>query len=66
MAIYHLSLVVPGRRDLGAIRTQDHEPQLEETVILGEQKYRITGRLGLLPPKGDTVYWQLTCQAEGQ
>ncbi len=62
MTIYKLSIVVPGRRDIGGIQNTDKEPRVGDTVILGPDKYEIIDIVELMPPRGDFVYLHTVCR----
>jgi len=61
MTTYKLSLVVPGRRDIGAIRNFDKEPKIGDRVYLGQDEYEIASVVELMPPRGNFVYLHATC-----
>jgi hypothetical protein len=62
MATYKLSIVVPGRRDIGGIQNFEQEPKPGDIVVLGEAKYKIIELVELMPPRGDFVYLHAVCQ----
>lgn len=62
MTIYKLSIVVPGRRDIGGIQNLEKEPQPGDIVILGREEYRIIDLVELMPPRGQFIYLHATCE----
>ncbi|MEW5961204.1 MAG: hypothetical protein AB1801_26055 [Chloroflexota bacterium] len=62
MTTYKLSLVVPGRRDIGAIQNFEEEPRIGALVYLGKDEYEITSIVELMPPRGNFVYLHATCR----
>jgi hypothetical protein len=62
MPIYKLSIVVPGRRDVGGIQNTDYEPKIGDIVALGTDKYEITEIIELMPPRGNFVYLHTVCR----
>ncbi len=62
MTIYKLSIVVPGRRDIGGILNLEKEPKSGDTVLLGREEYKITDLVELMPPRGNFVYLHAICQ----
>jgi hypothetical protein len=62
MTIYKLSIVVPGRRDLGGIQNLEQEPKPGDTVVLGNEEYEIIELVELMPARGNFVYLHAICQ----
>ena len=62
MATYKLSIVVPGRRDIGGIQNLDEEPKPGDIVILGKEKFEIMDVAELMPPRGDFSYLHAVCR----
>ena len=62
MTIYKLSIVVPGRRDIGGILNLEKEPKSGDTVLLGREEYKIADLMELMPPRGNFVYLHAICQ----
>jgi hypothetical protein len=62
MPIYKLSIVVPGRRDIGGIQNTDHEPKIGDVVALGTDEYEIIEIVELMPPRGNFVYLHTVCR----
>ncbi|MCL4297578.1 MAG: hypothetical protein KJ077_17695 [Anaerolineae bacterium] len=62
MTVYKLSIVVPGRRDIGGILNLDKEPQPGDIVALGREEYKIADLVELMPPRGNFVYLHAICQ----
>lgn len=59
---YKVSIVVPGRRDVGGIQNLETEPKTGDYLILGEEKYKIIDVAELMPPRGDFAYLHATCR----
>jgi hypothetical protein len=59
---YKLSIVVPGRRDIGSIQNLDKEPKTGDVIVLGREEYRIMEIVELMPPRGNFVYLHAICQ----
>jgi hypothetical protein len=59
---YKLSVVVPGRRDVGGIQNLDKEPQIGDILVLGREEYEIINVVELMPPRGNFVYLHATCR----
>jgi hypothetical protein len=62
MTTYKLSIVVPGRRDIGGIQNLEKEPRPGDVVVLGNEKYEIIELVELMPPRGDFVYLHAVCR----
>jgi len=62
VTIYKLSIVVPGRRDIGGIQNLDKEPKARDIIVLGREEYRIMDIVELMPPRGNFVYLHAICQ----
>ena len=62
MPIYKLSIVVPGRRDIGGILNLDKEPKSGDTILLGREAYKIADLVELMPPRGNFVFLHAICQ----
>ena len=62
MAIYKLSIVVPGRRDVGGIQNLDTEPKPGDIIVLGKEEYEIVEVAELMPPRGDFAYLHAVCR----
>ncbi|MFN8455696.1 MAG: hypothetical protein U0401_13685 [Anaerolineae bacterium] len=62
MTIYKLSIVVPGRRDIGGIQNLEKEPQIGDILLLGREKYKVVDLMELMPPRGNFVYLHAICQ----
>lgn len=62
MTVYKLSIIVPGRRDIGGILNLDQEPKLGDIVTLGRETYKISDLVELMPPRGNFVYLHAVCQ----
>ena len=62
MTVYKLSLVVPGRRDLGGLQEFDQEPKPGDNVWLGQEKYQIVEVVELMRPRNETIFLHATCQ----
>lgn len=60
--IYRVSLVIPGRRDIGAVKNPAQEPQVGDTVVLRQEEFRIMDIVELMPPRENFIYLQATCQ----
>lgn len=61
MTTYKVSIVVPGRRDVGGIQNLEIEPKLGDILVLGKEKYKIVDVAELMPPRGDFAYLHATC-----
>jgi len=59
---YKVSIVVPGRRDVGGIQNLDREPKPGDILLLGKEKYKIVTVSELMPPRGDFAYLHATCK----
>ena len=62
MTVYKLSIVVPGRRDIGGIQNMEEEPKVGEIIQLGKESYKIMELVELMPPRGNFVYLHAVCQ----
>jgi hypothetical protein len=62
MAVYKLSIVVPGRRDIGGILNLEKEPKSGDVILLGREEYKIVDIVELMPPRGNFVYLHAICQ----
>lgn len=62
MPVYKLSIVVPGRRDIGGILNLEKEPKSDDTILLGREAYKIVDIVELMPPRGNFVYLHAICQ----
>ena len=62
MTTYKLSIVVPGRRDIGGIQNLNSEPKPGDIIILGKEEYEIVDLAELMPPRGDFAYLHATCR----
>ena len=62
MTVYKLSIVVPGRRDIGGILNLEKEPKAGDLVLLGQEEYKIADLVELMPPRGNFVYLHAVCQ----
>jgi hypothetical protein len=62
VTVYKLSIVVPGRRDIGGILNLEKEPRSGDIVVLGREKYKIFDLVELMPPRGNFVYLHAVCQ----
>jgi hypothetical protein len=62
MTIYKLSIVVPGRRDIGGIQNMEKEPKPGDMVVLGKEEYKIIDLVELMPPRGNFIYLHATCE----
>jgi hypothetical protein len=61
MAVYKVSYVIIGNDYPGTILNQDHAPQPQEIVKLGDNLYRVVEALELVPPRGEFRYFHATC-----
>jgi hypothetical protein len=66
VTIYKLSIVVPGRRDIGGILNFEQEPRSGDIVLLGREEYKIADLVELMPPRGNFVYLHAICQPVGK
>jgi len=60
--IYKLSIVVPGRRDVGGIQNLDQEPKPGDIIVLGKEEYEIVDVAELMPPRGGFAYLHAICR----
>ncbi len=60
--LYKVSVVVPGRRDIGSIQNLIQEPQVGDALVLGQEDYKIVDIVELMPPRENFIYLQATCQ----
>lgn len=63
MTVYKLSIVVPGRRDIGGILNLEKEPKSGDIVVLGREEYKIVDLVELMPPRGNFIYLHAVCQS---
>jgi hypothetical protein len=59
--IYKISYVIAGQSGSGLIRNEDHLPQPGELVRLGNDEFKITEVIELIPARGDWGYYHVTC-----
>lgn len=62
MNMYKVSIVVPGRRDVGGIQNMNKEPKPGDIIKLGTEKYEIIEVAELMPPRGDFAFLHATCK----
>jgi len=62
MATYKLSIVVPGRRDVGGIQNLDEKPEPGDIITLGKEDFEIINVAELMPPRGDFAYLHAICR----
>jgi hypothetical protein len=62
MPTYKLSIVVPGRRDVGGIQNLSKEPKVGDKLVLGREEYEIINVVELMPPRGNFFYLHATCR----
>ncbi len=62
MTMYKVSIVVPGRRDVGGIQNMNKEPKPGDIIQLGTEKYEIIEVAELMPPRGDFAFLHATCK----
>ena len=62
MTTYKLSIVVPGRRDVGGIQNLNYEPKPGDIIVLDKEEYEIVDLAELMPPRGDFAYLHATCR----
>ena len=60
--MYKVSIVVPGRRDVGGIKNMHKEPKPGDIINLGTEKYEIIEVAELMPPRGDFAFLHATCK----
>ena len=60
--VYKVSVIIPGRRDLGAVHNPDREPQVGDTIVLKQEKFRIMDIVELMPPRKNFIYLQAACR----
>lgn len=63
MTIYKVSIVVPGRRDVGGIQNMEKEPKLGDILLLGKDSFEIVDVAELMPPRGNFAFLHATCRA---
>ena len=62
MNIYKVSIVVPGRRDIGGIQNLEKEPKVGDVLLLGNDRFEIKELVELMPPRGHFVYLHAICR----
>jgi hypothetical protein len=62
MTIYKISVVVPGRRDIGGIQNLEQEPKVGDILLLGNDRFEIKELVELMPPRGNFVYLHAICR----
>ena len=62
MTIYKISVVVPGRRDIGGIQNLEEEPKVGDILLLGNDRFEIQELVELMPPRGNFVYLHAMCR----
>jgi hypothetical protein len=62
MTIYKISVVVPGRRDIGGIQNLEEEPKVGDILLLGNDRFEIKELVELMPPRGNFVYLHAMCR----
>ena len=60
--IYKISYVITGQPGSGLIRNEDHLPRPGEIVALGDERFKITEIIELIPARGDWGYYHATCE----
>ncbi len=60
--MYKVSIVVPGRRDVGGIKNMHQEPKPGDIIRLGTEAYEIIEVAELMPPRGDFAFLHATCK----
>ena len=58
---YKTSYVIADQPESGLIRNEDHLPQPGEVVTLGDDKFKVTEVIELIPARGDWGYYHATC-----
>ncbi len=66
MTTYKLSIVVPGRRDVGGIQNMEKEPKPGDVIKLGKEEFEIVDVAELMPPRGDFAYLHATVRPIGK
>lgn len=62
MIIYKVSIVVPGRRDIGGIQNLDRQPKVGDILLLGNDRFQIKELVELMPSRGNFVYLHAICR----
>ena len=62
MTVYKISIVVPGRRDIGGIQNLEQEPKVGDVLLLGNDRFEIRELVELMPPRGNFVYLHAICR----
>ena len=62
MTMYKVSIVIPGRRDVGGIQNMNKEPKPGDIIQVGKEKYEIIEVAELMPPRGDFAFLHATCK----
>jgi hypothetical protein len=62
MTIYKISIVVPGRRDIGGIQNLEQKPRVGDILLLGNDRFEIKELVELMPPRGNFVYLHAMCR----
>jgi hypothetical protein len=60
--IYKISVVVPGRRDLGGIQNVEKRPEPADTLQIGRETFEVVEVIELMPSRGDFGYLHVTCK----
>ena len=60
--IYKVSIVVPGRHDVGGIQNMDKEPKQGDIIVLGKEEYKIIQVSELMPPRGEFAFLHAACR----
>ena len=61
-AMYKVSIVIPGHREVGGIQNMDTEPKPGDIITMGTKKYEIIEVDELMPPRGDFAFLHATCK----
>ncbi len=62
MKIYKISIVVPGRRDIGGIQNLEQEPKVGDILLLGNDRFEIKELVELMPPRSNFLYLHAICR----
>jgi hypothetical protein len=60
--IYKISVVVPGRRDVGGIQNVEKRPEPADKLRIGRETFEVVEVIELMPPRGDFSYLHVTCK----
>jgi len=62
MAVYKVSYVVIGSNYPGAILNKKQAPAVGDSIVLGDETFKVIEVLELMPARGEFHYMHATCQ----